>query len=463
MRGPSTPGYVMRLIHAPTPVVTAFAMIVLLPLRVADAQDPMPGMEMPGMQMGGALGISMDRMGSGTTWIPDAVPLPSRHFAAGRWMVMLHGFVFGQYDWQDGPRGDEQFGSLNWGMLMGSRPLAGGTLQLRAMLSLDPATVGGRGYPMLIQTGESHRGEPLHDRQHPHDFFMEVAALYERAVSTDAAVSLYVAPSGEPALGPVAFMHRPSAMDDPFAPLGHHWQDATHISFGVITAGVFGRRWKLEASVFNGREPDDRRWNFDPLRLDSYSGRITVNPNEHWSLTTGYGYLESPELLEPDESMRRLVASVLHATRVGTEGQWASALVFGANDPEGHPRSSSVLAESEMILGGRHTILARAEWVQKNGAELVLDGPPTNLDPDELFDVGAVSLGYIREVGRIRGVTIGIGGRGTVSFVPGELEGAYGSKTPVGGVVFVRIRPRHEAMGGGMGEMHDIHGRGDVR
>ena len=438
-------------------VALATAVTFTVSPLVAVAQDPMPGMTMPEMQMDrGTLGISMERMGSGTTWIPDAVPLPSLHFTASGWELMLHGFVFGQYDWQDGPRGDDQVGSLNWGMLMASRPLAGGTVQFRTMLSLDPATVGGRGYPLLLQTGESYRGEPLHDRQHPHDFFMEVAALYERAVAPNVALSLYVAPSGEPALGPVAFMHRPSAMDDPFAPLGHHWQDATHIIFGVITAGAFTRRWKLEGSAFNGREPDDRRWNFQRIRLDSYSGRITFNPNEHWSLTAGYGYLKSPEALEPDESMRRIVASVLHGIRIGPEAHWASALVYGTNDHEGHPRSLSVLAESELVLDRWNTFLIRAEMVQKSGAELVLDEPPANLDPDELFDVGALSLGYVRELGRIGGTTIGIGGRGTVNFVPRQLEDAYGSRTPTGAAFFIRIRPRHEPMGG-MPGMHEGH------
>ena len=241
------------------------------------------------------LGISMDRMGSGTSWIPDAVTLPSRHTMAGSWEIMLHGFVFLQYDKQSGPRGDDQFGSLNWGMLMASRPLAGGRFQTRMMLSLDPATVCNRGYPLLLQTGETYRGQPLYDRQHPHDFWMEVGALYERELTSSLAWSLYVAPSGEPALSPVAFMHRPSAMDDPVAPLGHHWQDATHISFGVLTAGLFGRKWKLEGSLFNGREPNEKRWDFDRMRLDSYSGRVTVNPDSQWSLALGYGFLKSPE------------------------------------------------------------------------------------------------------------------------------------------------------------------------
>jgi hypothetical protein len=251
---------------------TVFALlgfIAWLPGGIAIAQD------MPGMQMGNPssapLGISMERMGSGTTWIPDAVTLPSRHFMAGSWELMVHGVAFAQYINQDGPRGDSQFGSLNWGMFMASRELAGGRFQARTMLSIDPATVTKRGYPLLLQSGEALEGEPIRDRQHPHDFWMELGLLYERPVSSTLGISVYAAPAGEPALGPVAFMHRPSAMDNPFAPLGHHWQDATHISFGVLTAGLFGRSWKLEGSVFNGREPNEERWDFDRIKLDSYS------------------------------------------------------------------------------------------------------------------------------------------------------------------------------------------------
>jgi len=251
------------------------------------------------MTMVEPLGVPMDRMGSGTTWIPDAVVLPSRHYMKGAWELMFHGFVFTQYNDQSGPRGDSQFGSLNWGMFMASRTLAGGRFQARTMLSLDPATVTARGYPLLLQTGESYRGQPLHDRQHPHDFWMELGVLYERPVTNRFGVTLYAAPAGEPALGPVAFMHRPSAMDDPVAPLGHHWQDATHISFGVVTGGVFTKRWKVEGSIFNGREPDENRWGFDHIRLDSYSGRFTINPDSSWSLAAGYGDLKSPEALHP--------------------------------------------------------------------------------------------------------------------------------------------------------------------
>ena len=431
-------------------VVLGSAALAVAAQQPDTAAHRMPDMVMPAdtaaMSMDGPLGISMERTGSGTTWIPDAVILPSRHFIAGPWMVMLHGFIFGQYDWQDGPRGEAQWGSLNWAMIMASRELGGGQLQLRFMPSLDPWTVGRCGYPMLLQSGETCHGEPIVDRQHPHDFFMELSAVYDRAVSSNVAVFLYAAPAGEPALGPVAFMHRPSAMDEPQAPLGHHWQDVTHISFGVLTTGLYTRTVRLEASAFNGHEPDDRRWNFDPIRLNSYSGRLTFNPTPNWSFTAGYGQLENPERSDPPEDMRRLVTSVMHGQSLGPDAQWATALVYGRNEEGDHDPSHSVLLETEAVLDRRNTILGRAEYVQKTGHDLQIAG----IDEERSFDIGAISLGYIRELVRGRGVTLGVGARGSVSVIPQALESAYGSRTPLGGMVFVRLRPHHERPHGGM-------------
>jgi hypothetical protein len=450
--------------------------------QASDPAGKMPmsqpaGASMPGASrvhsghdmMSGPLSLSMDRMGSGTTWIPDAVTVPSRHRMFGAWEVMAHGFVFAQYDHQSGPRGDDQLGSLNWTMLMASRELAGGHLQARTMLSLDPGTVTSRGYPLLLQTGEAFDGEPLHDRQHPHDFFMEVGLLYQREFNPRIAWSLYAAPSGEPALGPVAFMHRPSAMDNPAAPLSHHWQDATHVSFGVVTAGIFTRRWQLEGSVFNGREPDEHRWNFDPIKLDSYSGRVTANPTNNWSLTAGYGYLKSPEELHPDEPMHRITASALHGRVIGADGQAASALVWGVNRHGGDTKPThTFLVENETILDKRNTIFGRAELVQKTGEDLALDEssmPVLNgsVDVSEMrFNVGAVQLGYIRELARRRWATIGLGAGATLNFVPKSLEDVYGSRNPVGTFFFLRVRPFHLNPGvmqrmNGMGTSRRVH------
>ena len=441
---------------------TSMASMPGMPARRDTAMASMPGMAMRDTtQMGGMsmapepLGVSMDRGGSGTTWMPDAVSLPSRHFMVGGWDMMLHGFAFGQFDKQGGDRGGSQVGSLNWMMFMASHELFGGRVQPRTMLSLDPWTVTPHGYPLLLQTGETFRGQPLHDRQHPHDFWMELGATYERAVSKTLGFELYAAPSGEPALGPVAFMHRPSAMDNPSAPLGHHWQDATHVSFGVLTAGIFSHSWKLEGSVFNGREPDENRWDFDPIKLDSYSGRLTVNPTANWALSASYGFLKSPETHDPTESIHRITASAMYGSPLGTDGQWATTFVYGANKTPSLNLSSSTLLESEAILDKKNTVFGRAEWVQKSAADLVLDVSPFSFPADREFGTGAATLGYIREVAGLSGATIGLGVSGTLNVVPSALRAAYGSTTPVGGFLFVRLRPTFKR--GAMNSMSPMH------
>ncbi len=348
------------------------------PLRAQmDMQHPM-------QMKAGPLGIPEARMGSGTSWLPDASPMHA------------------------------------------------GQLQLRGMLSAEPWTIGSRGYPLLVQSGESYQGAPLHDRQHPHDLFMELAALYERPVAQHLGLSLYLAPVGEPAVGPVAFPHRPSAADDPLAPISHHWQDGTHITFGVVTAGVFTRSVKLEASWFNGREPDENRTNFDYAgrRLDSYSA-----------------YLQSPEGLRPDESLHRLGAAALTTQPWSTGGTWSSALIYGANDQIGTGRlASSVVVESTLDLDGTNSLFGRAEYVRKTAEELVIPSVPAMTE----YDVGALALGYLRTVGTAWGLGAGVGVRGSLNVVPSSLEAVYGSRTPAGLAIYVRLRPAGPREGGMM-------------
>ncbi len=425
-----------------------------LPADSMAARDSVPRM-MPERPFG----IPMTRMGSGTAWLPDASAMRAWHFMAGRWMMMLHGDVFVEYDHQGGPRGADQLGSINWGMLMAMRQLGGGTLHLHGMASAEPLTIGASGYPLLLQSGETFEGEPLHDRQHPHDLFMELSALYERAVGRRVGVMVYVAPIGEPGIGPVAYMHRPSALNDPFAPLAHHWTDATHITYGVLTAGVFTKHVKLEGTLFNGREPDEDRYDFDFDALDSYGVRLSVNPTPHWAISASYGYLEQPEALHPDENQHRLGASILHTVRLGRQGEWASALVYGANkhvEPSGvdGPWEHSVMAESNLQLDRMNSVFGRVEYVRKSGQELVLPDP---LDSEE-FDIGTLSLGYIREFAGYRGATFGVGARGAINLIPEALERVYGSRTPVGVAVFLRVRPGLlEGAHATDAEMHEHH------
>lgn len=379
------------------------------------------------------------------------------HSELGEWQIMTHGTAFLLYDRQNGSRGGEQVGSVNWGMLMAERAVGTGRLTLEGMMSLEPFTIRDGGYPLLLQSGEAYHGQPLHDRQHPHDLFMALAARYDQPLTRQLGVSLYVAPVGEPALGPVAFMHRPSAVNDPFATIGHHWQDATHVSFGVITAGLFTNSLKLEGSVFNGREPDENRTNFDykGRSLDSYAGRLTVNPSPSVSLSASYGYLKSPEALEPDQSQHRIGASVLYAQPFGSEGAWESALIYGANKHSnlhesvgGETRTEpsrfehSIVAETNLDLNGRNAVFGRAGYVQKSAGDLVVPG----VDQHAVFDVYSLVAGYVREVADLGSASLGLGARGSLDVVPNALKTAYGTRTPTGVAVYVRIRPKRMKM-----------------
>lgn len=432
--------------HAAMPAVPDSARAAM-PAMPDSAPAAMPGMA-PMQMIDGPLGIPMERTGSGTSWLPDDSPMHAEHVMRGPWELMLHGVAFAMYDKQGSRRGDEQFSSVNWGMLMATRNAGGGRLQLRGMVSAEPWTVGGQGYPLLLQTGETYRGRPLHDRQHPHDLFMEIAGLYEHAVSDRVALSLYVAPVGEPAIGPVAFPHRPSAMNDPMAPISHHWQDATHITFGVVTAGIFTHSVRLEGSIFNGREPDENRTNFDyrGRSLDSYSGRLAWNPSSRWSASAGYAYLRSPEPAAPDEAVHRISGSIMNGRTFGEHGELATTLVFGANrHADAAHLEPSYLLESNLEFGGAHSIFGRAEHVRKGAEDLVLGAG----GPAGEFSLTSLVAGYVYEFDRAGAVRTGIGARASVDLIPAALEPVYGTRAPGGFAIYIRFRPQR------MSEGHD--------
>src|SRR5688572_21478970 len=245
----------------------------------------------------GAASLFSAREGSGTSWLPTNSDMYAVHSRAGQWELMWHGNAYLQFlhESANEHRGSTQTGSINWLMGMARRELGAARVGFRTMLSLEPATVGGCGYPDLLATGEQCDGESIHDRQHPHDFFMELAGEYERPVRGNLRWQVYGGLAAEPALGPVAYPHRLSAMPNPLAPIGHHWLDASHITFGVVTTGLFTQRWKAEASVFNGREPDENRWDFDLAALDSFSGRVSFAPTGDIALQVSAGHLNDAE------------------------------------------------------------------------------------------------------------------------------------------------------------------------
>jgi hypothetical protein len=381
------------------------------------------------------------RNASGTSWQPDATPIRAVHLSAGDWMFMLHGAVSAGYDDQLGNRGDDLFLSTNWLMGMALHPLWGGEAQLRAMISLEPLTIPGDGFPLLLQTGESYQGVHLHDRQHPHDFFMETSFTYRHPLASWLGAELYLAPVGEPALGPPAYMHRASAEGDPFPPIAHHWQDSTHISFGVLTAGLYTSQIKLEASWFNGREPDDRRWNFDFDTLDSFAVRLSANPVRPVSLQVSYGYLDNPDAAS-SPGMKRSISRITGSMSVSLPlpmVQIDSTLAWGRN-VSSSGSLDSFLFESNFDLDGVNEPFVRLEAVQKSAHDLDIPGFSGGAELVQSYWLESAVVGFVRSFPRLGPVEPALGIRLSVGHVPDGLDVFYGSNAVFGGYVYLFLR-----------------------
>ncbi|HMU32704.1 MAG TPA: hypothetical protein PKC89_02450 [Pyrinomonadaceae bacterium] len=426
------------------------------PTPTPSAEQDHSGHNMPGtdggkhgdMQMSSTVNIGdpMSRESSGTAWVPDSTPMYAymKHFKDGG-MFMLMGSAFVRYtaigssrDVSVAGKGSRsRFDAPHMLMAMYSRPAGkNGQIGIRTMFSLDALTQRGYGYPLLYQSGEQFHGQPVHDRQHPHDLVSELAFTYSYKFDDKRSVFVYAGLPGEPALGPVMFMHRTSGANNPDAPISHHWQDATHITWGVITAGVSFGKVKLEASAFNGTEPDENRWAFDRPRLNSFSGRLSWNPTRDLSFQVSHGYLRNPEPLEPDlKILRKTTASAIYNRPFGKDKNWASTFVWGQNYGNGE-RSNAFLFESNFDFA-KNAVFGRVERVEKSAHELVLDhsyhGP--------MYWVGAYSVGYVRDIYSQKGIDVGLGGMLTANSNPASLIPVYGGTRHGGWQIFLRIRP----------------------
>ncbi|MEO5611586.1 MAG: hypothetical protein ABIT68_02305 [Sphingomicrobium sp.] len=411
-------------------------------------QAPMPGMDQPasaggpqpamvGMDHGGLMAMTgvlgpypAERESSGTAWQPDASTHTGLMSQYGDWMLMGHGVLNLVYDHQSGPRGDSK--AFVSGMLMGmaQRPLGNGTLQFKAMLSPDPL-MGKRGYPLLLASGETANGtDRLIDRQHPHDLFMELSGSVSQNLGSKSSVFIYAGLPGEPAFGPPAFMHREAIMDSPEAPISHHWLDSTHISFGVLTAGVVIDRVKLEVSRFNGREPDQHRWNIETGPLDSTSVRLSWNPSANLALQGSWGHFTDPEQLEPGVDQKRWSASVLYARDLSPDWKLAGTLAWGRKTIEG--QSDDAFALEASAKHRAWTVFVRGELAE-NRELLDLEHGPS-------FRVGKVSIGAVRYFAIAKHLSLGLGGLVSVNFVPDGLAPLYGGHNPMGAMGFARLK-----------------------
>ena len=407
-----------------------------------DGMDDMPGMNHAAhRQPTTFIDEILHHSTAGTSAQPNSTAEPMIMLAKGNWLFMFHGEVFVNLLQQSGPRGSDKFFSTNWFMPMARRRFGRSELTLRTMISLEPATVTGRFYPLLFQQGETAFGKPINDGQHPHDFFMELAALYDRRLGEHGLLSFYAAPVGDPAMGPSAYAHRASASEDPVASLGHHLQDSTHIADDVVTGGLTYKLARIEFSGFHGREPDEFRWNIDSGAIDSWSTRLTVQPGQNWSAQYSFAHLTSPEELHPAEDVQRMTASVMY-NRPLARGSWASSLIWGRNRVlQTGQVFNGYLAESTLQFAANNHVWGRIENVDRTNELLLGKQPePPGFDEEFLARIQAYTAGYDRDFRLIPGLATALGGQVTLYGKPAFLDPIYGEH-PAGVILFVRIRP----------------------
>jgi hypothetical protein len=410
-------------------------LLALLLATPAYAQTPpaksMAGMDHSKMDDGDMAGMDMGSTdapasGSGSSRLPGSEGMMHGiHLMPGDWMVMLHGYAWGTYSDQGGPRGDRQAFVTSMAMVEASRDLGATTkLQLRGMFSLDPL-IGKRGYPNLFATGETANGIPLVDRQHPHDLFMELSARVDQDLGGGLTGFVYGGPVAEPALGPSAFMHRRSAKLNPEAPITHHWFDSTHITFGVVTAGIATSHFQVEGSAFRGREPDEDRYDVETPKLDSWSVRATWTPSPRWALSLSHGFLKSPEPQHPDNE-HRSIATVAYA-----DERLSVTAAYAIKRRDGHS-TDAFLAEANWDITPRHALFGRVESVQN---EELFEAPNPLAGPD--YRVGKATLGYAYTL-PLGPFGLSLGGSASVYAKPTVLDAAYG-RDPKSFTLFAKL------------------------
>ncbi len=414
-----------------SPVGRAAEPTMTMPMEHGQMPMNEPGGAMEPMAMTGALGpYPVMRESSGTAWQPDASGHRGLMATSGDWTLMAHGVLNLVADHQSGPRGGDEF--FPSGMLMGMarRPLGNGTLQLKAMVSPDPLT-GADGYPLLLAGGETANGtDRLIDRQHPHDFFMELSGSVSQRIGKNGSVFVYAGLPGEPAFGPPAFMHREAILDSPEAPISHHWLDSTHISFGVLTGGIVLDRVKLEVSRFNGREPDQHRWDIETGPLDSTAIRLSWNPTRELALQGSWGYFNDPEQLEPGVDQKRWSASALYANDIAPGWKLAGTLAWGRKIAQGH--GDDALVAEVSLKHSAWTIFTRGEVTENRELTDSPDGPA--------YRVGKGSLGAVRDFSLAQHWSLGVGALFSLNFAPEALAPLYGGRNPIGAMGFLRLK-----------------------
>lgn len=404
--------------------------------RLASTQQKDQGHSMGGMIMplAPAAGLLM-RETTGTSLNPTSAVMPMRMVMLmhSGWNLGFMGDAFLTETQQSGPRGGDKLYSTNVMMFSAEHAIGRGAFLAEAMFSLEPATVSGRRYPLLFQTGETAFGAPIEDGQHPHNFFMGLGVHYARPVGRDTIFEAYFAPVGDPALGPIAYPHRASAAEIPEAPIGHHWEDSTHISYDVVTVGLKRGLIRIEASGFHGAEPGENRWEISGGAIDSWSGRLSLMPSSNWVAQVSVGRLSHPEELEAGDVVRT-TASVEYSRPMGASNwssNWTTSFVFGRNHKTATGKDTNAfLLESVVPFRRDNFFTGRWELVDKDelfAAEPAVEQQLLSTEGTDTFRIGAYTVGYTRYFPMFSPVETGFGANFTTYTLPEAIVPFYGA------------------------------------
>ncbi len=376
--------------------------------------------------------LSME--GSGTSWQPESSSMPFYIINSGGWSYYVRGSVFPRYTNQARRRGRSKFDAPNW--FLGQAQTNVGLkseISFRGILSFERITEGRNGYPLLLQTGSTIHYVPAADRQHPNDFISELSSTFSTSMSDKSTAFFYIGYPGEPAVGPPAFYLRQSSRYIPDAPIGLQWQDASRVSFGVITLGMTFNKFKIEGSVFNGNRPDENRYGFDKLKLNSYGGRFSYNPISNLALQLSAGKIKDE--FSPGLNLTRTTASVLYTARLNSSASWASSFIWGENNINITGRQESFLSESNLNFRD-FAVYARLEFVQKTMGEL---GITENFN--QKLWLGEFTAGLDKEFSISNSINFAIGFQGTLYGIPHELSAYYGNH-PASYEVYLSFQPQ---------------------
>jgi hypothetical protein len=413
----------------------------------ARAMTAMQNASMPGMQ-GMAMNMPLPsaaellmQEASGTSPNPASAPMPMRMMMRDNWNLNFMADAFVTDTQQSGPRGGDKLYSTNVFMGSAEHAIGRGAFLFDLMLSLEPATITDREYPLLFQTGETAFGKPIEDGQHPHNLVMALGLHYARPLSSQAIFEAYFAPVGDPALGPVAYPHRASAAEIPQAPIGHHWEDSTHISYEVATVGLKYKIVRLETSGFHGGEPNENRWNIATGAMDSWSTRLSFFPTQDWTAQVSVGRITHPESYEPDDIVRT-TASVEYS-RPLAHSDWSTSFIFGRNHYTATGTGGNAfLAESVIPFRRENFFTGRWESVDKDdlfAAQPAIEQQLLQTAGTNTFRIGAYTLGYTRYFPLWAPIETGFGANFSTYTLPAAIVPFYGAH-PFGVNVYLHFQ-----------------------